>query len=500
MSNFELAKKYFFDGLSSIKVENFLQAEYQLKQSLFYVPDRSSTLTNLSLAQLKLKKLSDAKVNASKAISLEPENSEAYLNLGLIERELKNPLSSLEYFQYALNLNPNHHEAWSNRGNVLHELWRYDEALVHFDNALGINPDYHEAWINKGVTLHELKRYEDAVVHFNKAIKLRPDFYQAYWNKSITLLHLGNYQDGWPLFEKRWELASLKYSDRQYPQPRWLGHESLRNKCILIWSEQGLGDTIQFCRYIKNLSELGARVILEVQKPLLESLRTLVGVTEIIEHGDRSPLFDFHCPLMSLPLAFKTSLKTIPSNIPYISPDPIKVAYWKKKIGSQKLLKVGLVWSSGYREDEVEFWRASEKKDIPLQMLSKLNIPKIQFYSLQKGEKAEYQLLNLESHFWEGPKIVNYSNGLQDFSDTAALIQNLDIIISVDTSVAHMAGAMGKPTWILSQFAVDWRWSKGQKELWYPTSTVFEQACHGDWDSVVNQVKSRLIKISAELN
>jgi len=488
MNNFDLAKQYFLDGLAFLEAEKFADAEYQFNRSLKILPNRVSTLTNLSVAQLKLKKYTDARASLERAILIENDNCEAYLNLGIIEKELGNLRSADAYFDKALSFNPNYPEAWLNKGNILHTLKKYDDAITHYDKALVLKPHYSEAWANKGLTLHEVIDDKEAIIHFDKAISLNPDNQEAYWNKALSLLHQGNYELGWELFEWRWKLGSQRDSFRHYDQPLWLGQESLTGKTILLWAEQGLGDTIQFCRYVQKISDLGAKVILEVQKQLVNALKNMPAVSQVIELGQAVDFFDFHAPLMSLPLAFKTRLETIPSNIPYIFPDVHKSTYWNKKLNTEKKIKVGLVWSSGHRADQPVLWSITDKKNIPLSALENLKLPNVQFYSLQKGAEAEEQLTLLEGAGWNGPQIQNDSKQLNDFSDTAALISNLDLVISVDTSVAHMAGALGKPVWVLSQFVVDWRWMPGQKEAWYPNARVFQQPSPGNWEAVVTEL------------
>ena len=276
MNNFELAKEYFLDGCAFFEAEDFSQAEHRFIKSLELIPDRASTLTNLSAAQLKLKKYSEARATAEKAISVESDNSEAYLNLGLIEKDLKN----------------------------------FESAVKFFDKALSLKPDYAEGWSNKGNTLNELKRYDEAITHYDKALSLKPDYYEASWNKSLSLLLQGDFENGLPLYESRWHSAKVSElaGKRLFNKPAWLGKESLQYKTILLYGEQGLGDFIQFCRYVKLVAGLGAKVILEVPQSLATLLTGLAGVSEFVIKGQELPPFDFCCPIISLPLAFNTEL------------------------------------------------------------------------------------------------------------------------------------------------------------------------------------------------
>jgi tetratricopeptide (TPR) repeat protein len=432
-----------------------------------------------------------------KAAALAPNNPSVWLNFGKSSSNLKHHVEALDYYSNALRLQPDLVEGWFNIGSTLHELKRYEEALRHFEQALNLNSNYLEALINKAFTLHELKQFNEAISTYDKVIDLDPGNILANWNKSLTLLHLGDYENGWPLYEWRWKTELQKYSYRKYSTPLWLGKESLKGKTILVWSEQGLGDTIQFCRYIKIIANLGAKVLFEVQEPLVSALFKLEGTHQVLKLGDEHPEFDFHIPLLSIPFALKTTVRTIPKSTAYISPLPEKINYWKTKLIDKAKIKVGLVWSGGHRSDTSEPSNYSDRKNIPLKMFSALKELNLEFHSLQKGANAELQLAQLESESWLGPKIISHTHELNDFSDTAALIENLDVVISVDTAVAHLAGAMGKPVWVLTNYVVDWRWSDGQRESWYPTARVFSQPLDGDWVSVLDRIRLALIKLGA---
>ena len=305
MNNFELAKEYFLRGCAFLEAGDFFQAESNFISSLELIPDRASTLTNLSVAQLKLKKYSEAKAAAKKAILVEVDNSEAYLNLGLVEKELR----------------------------------AYDDAVKFFDKALSLKPDYHEAWSNKGVALHELKLFNEAIVHYDKALSLKPDYHEASWNKSLSLLIQGDFENGLPLYESRW--AADKVSEvagkRLFDRPTWLGVESLQGKTILLYGEQGLGDFIQFARYAKLVADLGATVILEAPQVLAGLLENLEGVSQLVIKGKKLPYFDYQCPLLSLPWAFNTNISSIPAHIPYLVSSAHQAAEWKRKLGKKEI-------------------------------------------------------------------------------------------------------------------------------------------------------------------
>jgi hypothetical protein len=256
-----------------------------------------------------------------------------------------------------------------------------------------------------------------------------------------------------------------------------------------------LGDTIQFCRYATLVAQLGATVLLEVQSPLLELLSGLEGVCQVVAEGETVPPFDYHCPLMSLPLAFRTTIGTIPAHIPYIIAEPSKAAYWQTKLGEHHKPRVGLVWSGGFRPNHPEIWEINERRNIPLELIARINLPEFDFYSLQKGDPAESELLLREQEVWPETNLFNFAHELNDFSDTAALIENMDLVISVDTSSAHLAAAMGKPVWILNRYDNCWRWLLDRDDSpWYPTVKLYRQQRLGDWVSVLEQVRTDVSK------
>jgi hypothetical protein len=331
--------------------------------------------------------------------------------------------------------------------------------------------------------------------NYDKAIAINPQYANAFWNKSLLRLLNGEYEQGWKLYEWRWKVKGLKFA-RSLDGPLWLGQESLTNKTIFVYAEQGLGDTIQFVRYLKPLKELGAQVIFEVQAPLLNTFFDYEGVSTI-KAGDNIPQYDFQCPLLSLPLAFNTTLETIPNSHPYIRADPHQVAHWKAKLDLKTKLRIGLVWSGGFRPNQPEVWAINKRRNIALEYFKAFKDIDADFYSLQKGIEAEAELVNLVNSNWGGPRIIDHTKDLQDFSDTAALIANLDLVVSVDTSTAHMAGALGKPVWILNKFDNCWRWLiHRQDSPWYPSARLFRQEAPGDWESVITQVHTELQKLT----
>ncbi len=280
---------------------------------------------------------------------------------------------------------------------------------------------------------------------------------------------------------------------KPFAQPSWLGDEPLSGKTVLLHHEQGLGDTLQFCRYASLVAQAGARVVLAVPRPLAALLRGQEVVSAVIEPGAVLPAFDLHCPMMSLPLAFKTTLATIPFADRYLTADEEKRAYWDQSLGARIRPRVGLVWNGGFRANQPEAWAVNERRNMPVRHLAALKGLDCQFISLQKGDPAEVEFKQLQQQGWDGPDIVNRVDELKDFSDTAALIASLDLVIAVDTSVAHLAGALGKPVWMLNRFDSCWRWLVDRQDSpWYQSMRIFNQTSPGDWDGVMRQVVAAL--------
>ena len=404
-------------------------------------------------------------------------------NRGNALHELKRFEEALASYDRALALRPDYVEALANRGVTLHELKRFEEALASYDRALAVRPDYAEAFVNRGVTLHELKRFEEALASYDRAIALRPDYAQAHYNEAVCRMLIGDFDRGWQKLEWGWETEQLKNLKRKFSQPLWLGSDEIAGKTILLHGVHGFGDTIQFCRYVPLVVERGARVILEVQEPLRELMGTLPGAAQIVSRGEPLPDFDLHCPLLSLPLAFGTRPATIPSQTPYLRASPRAVTDWNARLGPRHRPRIGLAWSGRpeHNNDHNRSMRLST-------LLSPLAGFDATYVSLQPEVRAD------DAPVLQGRgDILHFGEDLKTYADTAALIANLDLVISVDTSVAHLAGALAKPVWILLPFIPDWRWLLDRDDSpWYPTARLFRQDETRGWDSVMARVHAAL--------
>lgn len=426
------------------------------------------------------------------ALALQPDSPEALHNKGMALEKIGLLEDALVCYKMVLQKNNGLAPTHNNIGNVLREVGSPHLAIQHFENALLIDPHYAEAHSNFGWTLQGIHQYAKAITCYEKALALNPNLVAARFNLGLCQLTLGDFKNGWVNYESRTEQPSyIKMQGLLAPQ--WFGKESLRQKIIYIYAEQGLGDTIQFCRYIELLADQGAVVLFQPQAELLNLLKDIKGVSKIIPPGQAVPYYDFHAPLMSLPLAFDTSIEKIPSNVPYINIEPEKQKFWHKKLKGIQKPKVGLVWSGGFRPDQPELWGVNRRRNIRFEEISKLQFQNCHFISLQKGLKAEEDLSLNINKLWVSNNFSNFGNEIIDFTDTAALISELDLVISVDTSTAHLVGALGKPIWILNRYDSCWRWlDSGDTSLWYPSARLYRQENPGDWSTVITTVMSDL--------
>lgn len=448
---------------------------------------------NKGLSLLEENQFSAALEHFDKALTIEPKSFEGHHNKGMALEKMGRLQEALSHYQQAIEYCPESSRTFNNLGNAYRELDLLDEAIISFERAIELDPNYAEAFSNLGWTLFRLQEYQQSKEYFKKAIKINPSLSPAVFNLSLCQLTLGEFEEGWVNYEER--MKQPLYQKRIDPlnKPQWDGSQELDGKAIYIHSEQGLGDTIQFCRYIKLLANRGAKVLFEPQVQLKRLLKNIDGVSQLLEPGQIIPTYDYHCPLMSLPLAFKTNQNSIPNDVPYIFADENKKKYWKEKLAGISGPKVGLVWSGGFRPNNPELWGVNQRRNISFELISQLNMEGIEFFSLQKGEGAEAELKKYKDQLWKSSNLHNFTDELKDFSDTAALIDQMDLVISVDTSTAHLAGAMEKPVWILNRFDGCWRWlSDGDDSEWYPTAKLFRQKKSGEWLDVISLVKNKL--------
>jgi tetratricopeptide (TPR) repeat protein len=472
------------------KLEQFTEALASCDHALALRPDYAEALSNRGNALLKLKRFGEALASYDRALALQPGYGDAHSNRGNALRELNRFDEALASYDRAINLQPGFAAAHCNRGSVLENLNRFDEALVSYDRAVELQPDFATAYSNRGNALKELMRFDEALASFEDALAVQPDFADAHYNEALCRLLIGDFERGWKKSEWRWQTEQLRDGRRTFSQPLWTGSDEIAGKTILLHAEQGLGDTIQFCRYVQLVAARAAHVILGVQQPLRELMATLPGGAQVVSVGDPLPDFDLHCPLLSLPLAFATRLDSIPSAIPYLAACESKVQAWRDRLGERDKLRVGLVWAGNPRKALPDANRIDVQRSMAFDRLAPLlEVTECEFYSLQKGDDAVRQLRESASQ----QKVIDWTEDLRDFSDTAALIENLDLVISVDTSVAHLAGALGKPFWLLNRYNTCWRWLLDRDDSpWYPAARLFRQDATRDWGPVVDRVRAAL--------
>jgi tetratricopeptide (TPR) repeat protein len=479
-----------------------------LDKALALRPGDTNALQSRGNTLLALGRPQEAIACFDEVLARNPRHGEARLNRGSALAGLGRTVPALADFDAALALMPGHPAALYNRGNALAALGRYDEALAAFDRALAAAPGHGNAWNNRGRALQALDRHAEAVASFDKAIELQKDYADAHFNRALSLLTLGDLARGFEQYEWRWRRSGMRDTRRGYGKPLWLGEYPLARKTILLHAEQGLGDTIQFARYAPLLARAGATVMLEVQPELKNLLADLEGIASCHAPGDPLPAYDVHCPLGSLPLALKTEVASIPADIPYLRADQARLAKWRARIDDLPGKRVAIAWAGNANHAN------DRNRSIDLTLLEPLlALEGISFLSIQRelrGDDAEAlaRLLNVR----------HLGGEFADMADTAAIAALADLTISVDTSVVHLAGALGHPVWVMLPFAPDWRWTPARdpekrqpvfgkdraqsKESggncpWYPQARLFRQPALGDWPGAIAALRAELARFSA---
>jgi tetratricopeptide (TPR) repeat protein len=430
---------------------------------------------NLSRAFEEAGQLDEAVRCYRKTITLWPDNPDVYANLGNVLQELRRLEEAAVCFRKAIELEPGFAEAHTNLGNTLRDIGQLDEAVICSHRAIELAPNFPEAHSNFGVTLSRQGRMDEAIACYRRALGLQPDLPAAHNNLAMALLAQGDMDAGWEEYEWRWQMRQMRSGRRDFVQPQWQG-EAAAGRTLLIHAEQGFGDTLQFCRYATQAAARGLRVIMEVQKPLVRLLSDLPGVDLVIGRGEKLPRFDLHAPLLSLPRAFGTRIDTIPGAAPYLHANEALAADWQRRLAAMggQGRRIGLVWAGS------PALTADRQRSIPPERLAPLfELTGLTFFSMQKSgpaAPADFPLLD-------------FMEEMDDFASTAALIVNLDLVISVDTAVAHLAAALGKPVWTMNRFDACWRWLIGRRDSpWYPTLRIYRQPRPDDWASIVTDI------------
>jgi protein O-GlcNAc transferase len=506
-------------GNALLVQEQLADAEACLRQALLLKPTYADAHYNLGIVLSKLHRLDEAVACHQQALRLNPGSAEAHVSLGNVYSDLGRLDDAIDAWRAALALKPEHAGAHHNLGRALEELGRHEEAIVSLQAALQIKPDYADALLNLGSAYDNLGRYDEAAASyrraldhepemagahnnlgtvlyaqgnfeaadacFRRAIDLEPDYAHAHWNQALSLLLQGEFERGWAEYEWRWKLKN--FEARQCPQPAWDG-SPLEGKTILLAAEQGLGDTIQFIRFAPLVRQRGGRVLVEVQPPLRQLLSTAPGIDQLLVQGEATPPFDTHVPLLSLPRwLLAAQLETVPADVPYLAAAPALVDRWRDEVRSLPGFKIGIAWHGSPHN------HSDRGRSFPLDLFETFaRLPDVTLVSLQKGQGSE-QIAELAGRF----RVIDFGDRLDTdagpFMDTAAIVQHLDLVVTCDSALAHLAGALCVPVWIALMLTPDWRWQRGRDDSpWYPTARLFRQTRVGEWRDVFDRMAAEL--------
>ncbi|WP_027780990.1 MULTISPECIES: tetratricopeptide repeat protein [Burkholderia] len=444
-------------------------------------PAHARALASRGNALLQLERYDDALDSYVRALDIDPRAADTLCNRGTALRYLKRFDAALASYDAALALDADFADAWMNRGSVLQALHRYDDAAASLDRALALSPDHATNWLARGNLLADMGQADDALAAYDRAIALQPDFSGAHCARASLYLTEGNFARGWPGYEWRLRDAQLARHARPFTQPVWRGDEPLDGKTILIHAEPSLDDTLQFCRYVSLVAARGARVVLEVQPSMRALMASLAGAPRVIARGEPLPAFDCHVPLPSLPHAFRTETDTIPSPAAYLHADPQRTRQWDARLGARRRPRIGLAWTGNpeHRDDR--------NRSIDFARLAPLFDLDVDWFSLQQSVHEHDEPLLAEA------PILCVDDELGDFADTAALIGALDLVIAVDSAIAHLAGALGARVWVLLPDPPEWRWMRAREDSpWYASARLFRQTAPHNWADVIDAVRAAI--------
>jgi len=459
------------------------EALLSFDQALKVKPDHREAANASGLLYFETKRYEDALARFSRSAEIDPTQAGAFNFISRCQWPLRRYEEALASVRKAHEVAPDSPEITRNVGLLLQGLSRHEEAMVWLEKALALRPDFPQALNDRSVSLMALRRIDEAFADIDRAIALDPECPDYRWNRSMAQLLVGNFDDGWQGREWGRKSTVLVFEDRKFEAPHWFGEKPIADKTILLHSDEGLGDTIQFSRYAAMVAKLGARVILEVEAPLQALLTGLEGVSLCLPKNAELPAFDLHCPIGGLPLAFKTRLDTIPASPSCIAPLPqARLSAWQDRLGVHDRLRVGLVWSGNPLHTN------DRNRSTSLRQMSSIFDDRVRFYSLQKAPRPEDK-----AALSERSDVIDLTEYLTDFVETAALISHLDLVITVDTSVAHLAATLGRPTWILLPHTPDYRWLLDRDDSpWYPSVRLFRQDERRNYDSALACVREAL--------
>ena len=477
--------------------KNYPFALALFEKAIRYLPERPDIFYNFGVICQAGGDLERAVPLWQRAAALDPAMKDVHYNLGKAFSELERLDQAENAYRQALFLFPDDAHTLYNLGNLKFQQDDFNEAEDFLRRAIQAAPSWSDPWVNLGMALSRQGRYADAERCFCEALRHNPENAEAHWNRSLTLLLNGNYQDGWPEYEWRFKRKKWQsFYPYRHPTPRWNGR-SFQGRRLLVHDEQGLGDTLQFLRYLPMVKALGGTVIFETKSKLLALLKDAAGADEVVSRSPDGKLdvdYDLYVPLLSLPAIFGTTWQTVPNQIPYLFADNALMRQWAEKLRPQPGFKIGICWQGN------PAYAADRQRSVPLKFFEPLaRVENLQLISLQKIHGLE-QLAQMPSDI----AILDLGRELDEntgvFMDTAAVMQNLDLIITSDTAIPHLAGALGVPVWLLLPRPPDWRWGlKGDHCPWYPTMRLFRQLQKGNWDAVMHRIVKELeVLVSAQ--
>jgi tetratricopeptide (TPR) repeat protein len=456
------------------------RAAAAFRRVLAIKPDHAAALSNLAMALANTGALDEALQAAQRGLELEPDSAVSHGSIAVVYDKLGRDAEAVAEFERAAELNPRNADYYGHRATVLERMGKLEEAVEVYQQGAQAVPNDVRLFSNLSNILRRRRRYAESVRAAERAIRIFPGYSDAHGNRALSLLALGDYTNGFVEYEWRWRCDNFTTAPREFKRPMWDGSDPA-GRTILIHTEQGYGDTFQFLRYVPMLADRGAKVIVECNHSLVKLIARVRGVSRVVAAGLALPDFDLHTPLLSLPRDFGTTLETIPADVPYLSPEPQRVEAWRERLREGDF-KIGLVWAGNAKPDPA--------RTVPAALLSKLaGIPGARFYGLQKRSAPTYQPSPPEL------QLIDLDDELNDFHDTAAAMMNLDLILTIDTAAAHLAGALARPTWTLLPWSPDWRWMLDREDSpWYPTMRLFRQSRQDEWSDVIDRVREELIK------
>ncbi len=482
---------YFHLANVLLKQERLAEAEAAYRRCLEFQPAHVEALVNLGYTCGELDKLDDARACYLRALQIRPDYAEIHHNLGNLYRDDGDLDRALGCYQRALELRPDYAKAHVNRGVALVAKGEIEEAIRSFERGVALQPDFAEAHNSLGTAYSVQGKLDEAIAQYERAIALKGDYPDPHWNRALARLLQGDLIRGWADYEWRWRCKRTTQLPA-YPQPRWDGSD-LGGRTILLYGEQGLGDTLQFIRFAPLVKARGGRVIVQCQDSLLPLLARCPGIDELVGWSAAPPAFDAWSPLLSLPGLLKTTLDTIPSQVPYLFPNPGLAEHWKRELAPVRGFRVGIAWQGSPRHA----W--DRHRSVPLALFEPLaRIEGVSLISLQQNHGAD-QIQTLDNRF----PIVSLGTLLDKtsgtFMDTAAIAMHLDLVITIDSAIAHLAGGLGVPVWIALHYTPDWRWLLHRDDSpWYPTARLFRQTKVGDWAGVFSRMAEALRQLVAQ--